>query len=66
MVNTRNHDSVNNMLLATNSSTTVDLADTFSVSVAEDDIVYLLNKEGFEQTFLVHGVVANCKGDSSR
>ncbi len=58
MVKTRDHDSVNNMLLATDSSTTVDLADTLSVSVADDDIVYLLNKEGFEQTFIVHGVVA--------
>lgn len=59
MVETRSRGPVTNILLATDRSTTTSWADSLTVSLAEDDVVYLLDSEGMEQTFVVHGVVAH-------
>lgn len=57
LVDARKKASASNVLLANVDSSVAHLAKTYTVKVGDDDVVYLSNQAGVEETFVVHGVI---------
>lgn len=59
MVDARAKTSTTNLLLSKGRVSVSDLSEKYSVGVGDDDVVYLSNDAGDEQTFVVHGVIGH-------